>query len=131
MKRDQEEVVVLTLIPDLPATVVGVEAHENVTAEDYEKVLIPAVEAAEAASSDGKVRMLYVLGREFPDFSAAAAWEDTKLGLGRFRHWERIAVVSDADWLRRTIHALGWAMPGEVRVFESDDLDEARAWVTS
>jgi hypothetical protein len=94
-------------------------------------VLIPAVEAAESASSDGKVRMLYVLGPEFPDFTAGAAWEDSKLGLGRFRHWERIAVVGDADWLRRAIHALSWAMPGEVRVFASDDLDDARAWVIS
>jgi hypothetical protein len=127
----RKEVIVLTPIPDLPATVVGVEAHDKVTAEDYEKVLIPAVEAAEAASSDGKVRMLYVLGPEFPDFTAGAAWEDTKLGLGRIRHWERIAVVGDADWLRRAMNALSWAMPGEVEVFPSDKLDDARAWVTS
>jgi hypothetical protein len=53
------------------------------------------------------------------------------LGLGRIRHWERIAVVGDADWLRRAIHARSWAMPGEVRVFASDDLDDARAWVMS
>jgi SpoIIAA-like len=122
---------VLIVIPDLPATVVGVEARERVTSDDYEKVLIPAVEAAEAASGDGKVRLLYVLGPEFPEFTAGAAWEDAKLGLGRLRHWERIAVVGDADWLRRAIHALGWAMPGEVRVFASNELGEARAWVAS
>jgi SpoIIAA-like len=75
--------------------------------------------------------MLYVLGQEFPDVTAGAAWEDTKLGLGRFRHWERIAVVGDADWLRRAIHALSWAMPGEVRVFATNNLDDARAWITS
>jgi hypothetical protein len=121
----------LTLIPDLPRAVVGVEARETVTADDYEKVLIPAVEAAKAATTDGKVRMLYVLSPEFPDFTAGAAWEDTKLGIGRFRHWERIAVVGDAEWLRHAIHALTWAMPGEVRVFASDDLNEARGWVTS
>jgi hypothetical protein len=122
---------VLTLIPDLPDTVVGVEAHEKVNAEDYEKVLVPAVEAAEAASSDGKISMLYVLGEKFPDFSAGAAWEDTKLGVGRFRHWERIAVVSDSDWLRRSVHALSWMMPGDVKVFAAEALDEARDWVTA
>jgi len=37
---------VLTLIEDLPPGVVGVEAHGNVTAGDYERVLVPAVEAA-------------------------------------------------------------------------------------
>jgi len=105
---------VLTAIRDLPATIVGVEAHEKVTADDY-----------------GKIRLLYVLGPEFPEFTAGAAWEDTKLGLGRLRHWERIAVVGDADWLRRAIHALSWAMPGEVRVFASNEIDDARAWVTS
>ena len=122
---------VLTRIPGLPATVVGVEARERVTAEDYESVLIPAVEAAAAASSDGKVRVLYVLGREFPDFTAGAVWADTKLALGPRRRWERIAVVSDAVWLRRAIRVVGWAIPGEVRVYASDQLDDARVWVTS
>ena len=36
----------LSLIEDLPAGVVGIEAGGKVTAEDYEQVLIPAVEAA-------------------------------------------------------------------------------------
>ena len=121
----------LTLIPDLPATVVGVEAHGKVTAEDYVKILIPAVEAAEAASSDRKVRVLYVLGQELPQFTPGAVWEDTKLGLGRRRQWERIAVVGDAVWVRRATHGLGWAMPGEIRVYASDTLNDARLWVTS
>ena len=121
----------LTRIPGLPATVVAVEAHEKVTAEDYERVLVPAVEAAVAASSDGQVRVLYVLGREFPDFRAGAAWEGIKLAFGRLRHWERIAVVSDAVWLRRAIHAVGWAVPGEIGVYASDKLNDAHVWVTS
>jgi hypothetical protein len=123
--------VALTRIPGLPATVVGVEARERVTAGDYEGVLIPAVEAAAAASSDGKVRVLYVLGREFPDFTAGAVWADIKLALGPPRRWERIAIVSDAAWFRRAIRVVGWAIPGEVRVYASDQLNDARVWVTS
>ncbi|MGZ6576037.1 MAG: STAS/SEC14 domain-containing protein [Solirubrobacteraceae bacterium] len=122
---------VLTRIPGLPASVVGVEAREKVTAEDHETVLIPAVEAAAAVSSDGKVRVLYVLGREFPDFTAGALWAHTKLALGPPRRWERIAVVSDAVWLRRAIRVVGWAIPGDVRVYASDQLNDARVWVTS
>ena len=118
----------LKLIEDLPDGVVGVEAHGKVTAEDYENVLVPAVEAAR---KDGKVRLLYVFGDDFPDYSAGAAWEDAKLGLGHLRSWERIAVVSDEDWLRRAIGGLGWLMPGEIRVFKLDDLDDAREWVAS
>jgi hypothetical protein len=36
---------VLRLIEDLPEGIVGVEARGTVTAEDYERVLVPAVEA--------------------------------------------------------------------------------------
>ncbi len=120
----------LTLIKDLPEGVVGVEAQGKVTAEDYEQVLHPAVEAAREAGG-GKVRLLYVFGHDFPDYTAGAAWEDTKLGLGHLRWWERIAIVSDADWLRRAIHGLGWLMPGEVRIFGLAELDRAREWVAS
>ena len=119
----------LTLIQDLPAGVVGVEAHGKVTAEDYEHVLVPAVEAALQAG--GKLRLLYAFGAEFPDYSAGAAWQDTRLGLGNLRSWERIAIVGEADWLRRSLHALGWAMPGEVRMFAPDEMDAARAWVAA
>jgi len=122
---------VLTPIQGLPPTVVGIEAHETVTAADYKEVLNPAVKAAESASSDGKVRMLFVFGGQFPGVTAGADWEDLKLGLGHFRHWERIAIVGDADWLRHTIQALSWAMPGDVRMFATSDLDDATAWITS
>jgi hypothetical protein len=121
----------LTLIEDLPANVVGVEARESVTAEDYDSVLVPALEAARSSSGDRKVRLLYVLGHEMPDFTAGAAWEDTKLGLGHLRSWERIAVVSDTAWLHHSVHALGWMLPGEVKVFDTDHLEDARAWVVA
>ena len=121
----------LTPIEDLPEDVVGVEAHGKVTSEDYERVLVPAVEAAMARSGDGRIRLLYVLGHEFPDYTAGAAWEDAKLGLGHVRSWERIAIVGDADWLRHAVQGLGWLMPGEIKVFALEELDEARAWVTS
>jgi hypothetical protein len=121
----------LTLIEDPPDGVVGIEAHDKVTAEDYERVLVPAVEAARATSGDGRVRLLYVLGHEFPDYTAGAAWEDAKLGIGHLRSWERIAIVGDADWLRHAIHGLGWLMPGEIEVFGLQELDRAREWVSS
>jgi hypothetical protein len=121
----------LELIADLPEGVVGVEAHGKVTSADYEQVLIPAVDAARAASEEGKVRVLYVLDADFPDYTAGAMWEDTKLGLAKLRAWERIAVVSDADWLAKALHAFGWIMPGEVKAFRREELDEARSWVTA
>ena len=56
-------------------------------------------------------------------------WQDTKLGFGELRHWEKTAIVGDADWLRHAIQGLGWMMPGEVKMFSTAELDAARAWV--
>lgn len=119
----------LELIPGLPAGTVGVEATGEITAEDYERVLTPAFARAQREAPDGKVRILYVLGHDFPGVTAGAAWKDTQLGLGHPRSWERVAVVSDAEWLRRAVHGLGWMMPGEVRVFATGEREAARAWV--
>ncbi len=76
-------------IPDLPDNVVGFTAKGTVTANDYESVIIPEVEAMFARQ--GKVRFLYHLGEEFTGLEPAAAWDDTKLGLKHLTGWEKVA----------------------------------------
>jgi hypothetical protein len=38
-------------------------------------------------------------------------------------------VVTDVDWIVKSIHMFAWLTPGEVRVFDLDGIDEAKAWV--
>ena len=118
----------LEKISDLPENVLGFSAKGTVTADDYETVIIPAVEAM--LSREGKVRFLYHLGEDFSGFEAAAMWDDTKLGLKHFSGWERVALVSDVEWVRWAVKAFGLAMPGHVRVFQNRDLAEAQRWVS-
>jgi SpoIIAA-like len=62
----------------------------------------------------------------------AALWEDAKaapsMGLKYRSSWDRLAVVTDRDWMRNAIAAMGWLMPGEIKVFEPGDLEDAKAW---
>jgi hypothetical protein len=83
----------LERIPDLPDTVLGFKASGELTSDDYRDVLVPAVEAA--LQGQEKLRLLYVLGDEVTGFSAGAAWQDTKVGMGHITKWEKIAVVTD------------------------------------
>lgn len=115
-------------IPGLPDGVLGFNARGTVTAQDYENVIIPAVEAQFARKR--KVRFLYQLGPEFTGFEVAAMWDDGKLGLTHFTGWEKMAVVTDVAWIRITIEAFGLAMPGRVRVFHNSELASARQWVS-
>ena len=72
---------------------------------------------------------LYVLGEGFEGYSAAASWEDAKLGIGHWSAWERIAIVTDRGWIRDALKAFGWMFPGEVKVFPVAEQPEAVAWV--
>ena len=117
----------ITLIPQMPQGAIGVRASGKITDEDYREVLVPAL--AEALQ-DENVKLLYVLEKGF-SYSAGAAWEDTKLWARHLTGWQKVAVVSDADWLEHSIKAFGWLMPGEIRVFDLDDLDDAREWLTA
>ena len=109
--------------------VVDARAVGKVTSEDYESTLIPAVETALAIG--GKGRVLYVLGSDFERYEAEAALDDARMGLHHWSDFERIAVVTDHDMYRTMIKGFGFLMPGEVKVFGVDDLDDAKEWIAA
>jgi hypothetical protein len=116
-------------MPNLPDNVLGFTASGTITAADYKSVMIPAVEAM--FSRLGKVRFLYHLGKEFAGFDAGAVWADAKLGLKHFTDWERMALVTDVEWIRTAFKVFGFVMPGEIRVFKNRELVEAIRWISA
>ncbi|HEY3486140.1 MAG TPA: STAS/SEC14 domain-containing protein [Ilumatobacteraceae bacterium] len=118
----------MRLLPDLPDVVIGIEATGEVDDDDYDDVLRPAIE--DRLSRHDKVRLLYVLGEEFEGYDDDALWEDAKLGARFFTSFDRIAVVTDATWVRRSVKFLGWMIPGEVKHFPLGERDAATTWIT-
>ena len=116
-------------IADLPGNVVGFRASGRVTEGDYESVVLPAVDRAAGARVE--IRLLYQLAPDFEGFDPHASWNEPRIGSTRRTTWGRVALVTDLAWLRRATRALGFAMPGELRVFENRALDEARAWISA
>ena len=116
----------IKVIENMPVGTIGVEAAGKVTEDDYRNVLAPAVSAA---LERGDVRLLYVLGKDFDSYSAGALWADTKMVAGNRKAWKKVAIVSDADWLENSIKAFGWLMPGEVKIFETDEVHDAKEWL--
>lgn len=115
-------------LTDLPAGTLGFSAHGTVTAADYRNVIVPDIEAAFAMNR--KLRLLYHLGPDFTGFDAGAMWDDTMLGLRHWSGWERIALVTDVQWVRMIARAMGFTVPGEFRLFSNAELAEAKQWVT-
>ncbi|MCR8725373.1 STAS/SEC14 domain-containing protein [Frigidibacter sp. ROC022] len=109
--------------------IVVATAKGEVTADDYEKTLVPGIEAAIAAH--GPVRMLYWFGPEFTGFSAGGAWADMRLGMRHLRDIERVAVVTDNHVMGATVQAFAAVLPMAVRVFGDADIAAANAWLVA
>jgi hypothetical protein len=116
-------------LTDLPENVLGIEANGEVTDDDYDNVLIPAVEAH--LEDHDRIRLLYVMGDEFDGYTMGAMWDDTKLGFKHPRSWEKIAIVTDDTSMLRMMKMFGWMVPGEFKTFGVGDLDAAKEWVSS
>jgi len=118
----------IDILKGFPAQVVAVACRGHITRHDYETVLVPAVEAA--LRQHAKVRLYYRIDPDYSGFEAGAMWEDFKVGMQHLLRWERIAVVTDVDWIRHTIRGFSFVMPGEVRVFPLTEAPAAEAWIT-
>jgi hypothetical protein len=119
----------MKLDSSLPDHVVFVSASGEVDARDYETVLMPALDSA--LKRHHRIRVLYQLTPEFTGFSSGAMWDDAKLGLAHWQAWERIAVVTDIQWIAHATHMFAFLMPGMVKVFSNVDLAEARRWIAA
>ncbi len=106
---------------------VGLRAKGEVTRKDYLEVVIPAIE--QALKRNAKLRLYYDLGSQFTGIDFGAEWEDFKLGFEHLSRWERMAVVTDVAWIRHAVGAFRILMPGELRVFTSAQVSEAKKWI--
>jgi hypothetical protein len=121
---------VVERLEDMPAGTMGFRLSGKVTRDEYHELLAPV---NEALGRGERVRYLVATAADFHGLELSALWDDVKaagtVGLKHHSAWERFAVVTDKDWMRNAIAAFGWVSPGELRVFEPDELEDAKAWV--
>lgn len=117
----------LKRIEDMPAGTVGFEAHGEVEDDDWEEVVEPILR--EELARGGKLRVLYLLGPNAQEVEGDAI----EAGAGfRARHamsFDRVAVVSDEDWLPPALKTLSFLVPGKAKGFRVADLASAKAWL--
>ncbi|SLN22518.1 hypothetical protein PSA7680_00887 [Pseudoruegeria aquimaris] len=117
----------IEIVPGRPEGVLEVKITGKLTAEDYEAVLMPAIEEA-LWDRDG-IRFLAQIGPGFEGVTGGAALDDLRLGLRHWRGFDRIALVTDAGWLETAARAMSVLSPCPMKVFGLDELEEARLWL--
>ena len=116
-------------IPTAETNALVFSAHGVITGEDYEKVMIPAIE--EKLKANAKIRFLYHLGSDFKGYTTAAIWDDAKLGCRFARFFEKIAVVTDVPWMVTAVKFCSLFVNCPVKIFSNKELVEARDWLTA
>jgi hypothetical protein len=114
---------------NLPAGLIGVYAEGRVTGEDYEKVMIPALERSRQGGK--RVRFLYQLGTDFSEITAGAALEDFRIGMKYLRLFEKCAIVTDVEWILRATRFMAHLIPCPTRTFKNSELADAKEWLAS
>ncbi len=116
-------------LANFPPNVLAFACKGQVTKDDYKRVLVPSVE--KALREHEKVRIYYEIGSDFGGIDPSAVWEDMKIGLGHLQRWDRIAVVTDVDWIRHMMSVFGFLLPGEIRIFANSEAAKARDWISA
>ncbi len=69
----------IEVLSGFPANVLAFAGTQRITRQDYETVLLPAVE--HAMKQEGKLRLYYQIDPDFRGLDAGAMWDDFRIGM--------------------------------------------------
>lgn len=118
----------IEVIHGLPAYVAGFRATGKVTSEDYQKIIYPLVDSI--AKAFGKINYLLVIDTSLSNYSGGAWIDDGLLGIKYFTKWNKLAIVSRSDGIRKFTDVFGKLIPGETKAFKIEDLPFAKEWIS-
>jgi len=122
------EIKMIEVLTGLPDGTVGFRATGKVTGDDYDQVLTKSIDSA--LQEHNSIQLLAVIGPNFDGYTLQAAWDDTKLGMRHWSGFDRIALVTDTDWVENAMKAMSFMLPCPVKLFDLDEQDDARRWLS-
>ena len=112
---------------DMPVGTIGFEAIGEVEDDDWEHAVEPVLRDEMAAGR--KIRLLYLLGPEAREVEGDAMKADTGFRARHATSFERVAVVSDEDWMRPALRGLSFLLPGKAKGFHVREVAAAKTWL--
>jgi hypothetical protein len=117
-------------LDDLPGGVLGFRGSGKITRDEYREMMAPIYATLERGE---KLNIYFELAGDFDGLDLGALWEDLKaagsVGLRHRSSWQKMALVTDKDWIRHAAAAVGWLAPGEFRLFDPGETAGARTWI--
>lgn len=117
----------IEILNDFPDNVIALSCEGQVTKEDYDGTLVPAI--LKALKRHDKIRLFYKTSANFTGYDPGAIWEDLKIGIEHPTRWERVAVVTDVEWIVQMMRIFSFLMPCPVKLFPPSEAAQAHAWI--
>lgn len=112
---------------DSTGNLISIQVTDKLTHEDYEEVLIPALEAA--IKEHGKARLIVDFGEHYKGFDLSAMWDDTKFGIKHRADFEKLAIVGGPSWSNWAAKLGEAMMHCEVQSFGNQEYQKALDWL--
>jgi hypothetical protein len=116
-------------IGDMPAGTIGFEVVGEVEDDDWEASVEPVLRSEIAEGRE--LRVLYLIGPRSREIESDAIGAGAEFRARHLSSFERVAIVSDEDWVRPTMRVVSVLLPGQVRGFRVADLPEAKSWLSA
>ena len=107
----------------------GFEVKDKVTAEDYDRFLVPIFNGFQ--SQGEKARVLFSFSSDFKGFTASALLKDFIFGIKYLNTFDRCAIVTDLAWLAKITVFFSRILPFKAKVFSSQDFTQAKQWLSA
>lgn len=117
------------LLTDLPPHVAAYKAIGAISKEEYEQVVMHRVD--QVAAEYGTINFLVLLETGMENYSIGAFIDYIKVSFEHFSKWNRMAIVTDQEWVGKAYNALSYLVHGEIRSYPVKDLNTAKAWVSA
>lgn len=118
----------LSIIPNLPAYVLGVRATYEVSSEDLRNIVVPGLQLL--VDRYDEIHYLLVLDTAVGNFTSGAWVQDMKAGIKHFTKWKKIAVVTEQAGVQKFTDVFSLLVPGEAKGYTHHQLAEAIHWVS-
>ncbi len=111
---------------DRDACVIQITVNdEHIDREQFNEMIDTCTDLIEEC---GTVRIIERV-EQFPRFDLGLIWDDLKFSYENLDRISRCAVVSDSGWVGPYSRLAGLLIPCDIRVFSTDDMQDARDWI--
>lgn len=117
----------IEILPDFPGPAVAAAFSGQISSDDFDDVLIPAI--IERRAAHDSLQLLLFFTSDFRRFTTTAAWDDKTVGLHHLDAYDKVAIVTDTAWIERLAAELSQSRPQAVRLFATAQLSAAKDWI--